>query len=40
MAFIQTADDMADNSIRTLSNVLDSKFTPFLQGSGTPVLVT
>lgn len=40
MAFIQTADDMADNSIRTLSNVLDSKFTPFLQGYGTPVLVT
>lgn len=40
MAFIQTADDMADNTIKTLSDVLDSKFTPFLQGNGTPVLVT
>lgn len=40
MAFIRTADDMADNTIKTLSNVLDSKFTSFLQGNGTPILVT
>ena len=40
MAFIRTADDMADNTMKTLSNVLDSKFTSFLQGNGTPILVT
>ena len=40
MGFLQTADTMVDNSMQELANVLNSKFTSYLQGNGTPVLVT
>lgn len=40
MGFLNTANDMADNSMKLLSDVLDSKFTTYLQGNGTPTLVT
>lgn len=40
MGYLNTANDMVDNSMKLLSDVLDSKFTSFLQGNGTPVLVT
>lgn len=40
MGFIETADIMVDNSMKMMQGVLESKFTPFLQGNGTPVLVT
>ena len=40
MGILQTADTMVDNSMKQLSDVLNSKFTTYLQGNGTPVLVT
>ena len=40
MGILQTADTMVDNSMQELANVLNSKFTAYLQGNGTPVLVT
>lgn len=40
MGYLETANNMADNVMKTLSNVMDSKFATFLQGNGTPVLVT
>lgn len=40
MGILQTADTMVDNSMKQLADVLNSKFTSYLQGNGTPVLVT
>lgn len=40
MGILKTADTMVDNSMQELANVLNSKFTSYLQGNGTPVLVT
>lgn len=40
MGFLQTSDDIASNVIKTTSDVLNSKFTQFITGSSTPVLVT
>ena len=40
MGLLETADSMVDNSIKELNNVLNSKFTTYLQGVGTPVLCT
>lgn len=39
-SYLQTANSMVDNSMALLENVLTSEFTQFLQGNGTPVLVT
>lgn len=40
MSFLNTADDMADNAMKVMKDVLDSKFTTFIQNVGTPILVT
>ena len=40
MGFLQTSDDIASNVNKVASDVLNSKFTQFITGSGTPLLVT
>lgn len=40
MGFLQTSDDIVNNVNKSTSNILNSKFTKFITGSGTPVLVT
>ena len=40
MGYLNTANDMVDNATKLLSDVIDSKFATYLQGNGTPVLVT
>ena len=40
MGFLQTSDDIASNANKVASDVLNSKFTAFITGSGTPLLVT
>lgn len=39
MSFLNTADNMVDNAMKTMSDVLESKFTTFIQNVGTPILV-
>lgn len=40
MSFIETSDDIIDNSSKLLNDVVNSKFAQFLQGNGSPILVT
>lgn len=40
MSFLNTADDMVDNAMKVMSDVLESKFTTYIQNVGTPILVT
>lgn len=40
MGILKTSNDIVTNSMQLLDNVLSSNFTAFLQGQGTPVLVT
>lgn len=40
MGYLNTANDMVNSSTELLANVLNSKFTTYLQGNGTPTFVT
>lgn len=40
MGILKTSNDIVTNSMQLLDDVLNSNFTAFLQGQGTPVLVT
>lgn len=40
MSFIETSDDIIDNSSKLLNDVINSKFAQFLQGNGSPILTT
>ena len=40
MGYLDIANNMVDNSMELLDNVLNSKFTTYLQGNGTPAFVT
>lgn len=40
MGYLQIADNMVDNSMKMMEDVLNSKFTTYISGAGTPVLVT
>lgn len=40
MGYLNIANDMVNNTTNLLDNVLNSKFTTYLQGNGTPMFVT
>ena len=40
MGFLQTSDDIANNVNKATSDILNSKFTQFITGNGSPLLVT
>lgn len=39
MGFLQTSDDLVSNVNKATANILDSKFTQYISGNGSPVLV-